>query len=643
MVELIIFLPLLAGVFTGIFNKKISDKFAEYFNTLLVGTAAILSFIIFYKVVFLKVIYQISLFEWFRIGDLKVNWAIYIDSLVATMLIVVNTISALVHLYSIGYMQGDKSIPKFMAYISLFTFFMLMLVTSDNLVQLFFGWEGVGLCSYLLIGFWYQKKEAYQAAIKAFIVNRVADVFFAVGIFSIFYFLDTISFNEVFSNTRILLEHSLNLFGLEINALDFICLMLFIGCMGKSAQIGFHTWLPDAMAGPTPVSALIHAATMVTAGVFVVARHSPIFEYSPLVLEIMTFIGATTAIFAATIALVQEDIKKIIAYSTCSQLGYMFFACGVSAYSIGVFHLMTHAFFKSLLFLCSGSVIHAMSNEQNIFKMGGLWKKIPVTFSLMVIGSIAIAGIPPFAGYFSKDAILEAAFASERKFANYAYICGLIGAFCTSFYSWRLLIKVFNGSPLAEPKTFAKIHESPLSMVIPMIILSIGAIFSGVIGEKILRMIDYDLGYWNNSIKILENNNILEDIHQLSFLVKIVPLIFTLFGVAAAYIIYMYKKSLIDFLADKFSFFYKIFKNKYYIDELYNKIFVKPYFILSKFLSSKIDNNCIDLYGPNTAVRVTKFCSKFICKIQTGFLYHYAFIMISGLLIIMSWVIFIIL
>lgn len=641
MVQLVIFLPLFAAAITGLLYHKASDWFAGYFNSILVTLAAILSYFIFYNVIFLHINYSIPLFEWLSVGSFKVNWSIYIDSITAVMLVVVNTVSALVHFYSIGYMSGDRTVPKFMSFISLFTFFMLMLVTSDNLLQLFFGWEGVGLCSYLLIGYWYKKESAYNAAIKAFIVNRVGDIFFAMAIFAIFSIYQTIYFKEIFANAGVLVEHYINVFGMQINAANFVCVLLFIGCMGKSAQLGLHTWLPDAMEGPTPISALIHAATMVTVGVFVVARFSAIFEYSNFALEMMIFIGATTAFITATIALAQDDIKKIIAYSTCSQLGYMFFACGVSAYSIGIFHLMTHAFFKSLLFLGAGSVIHALSDEQNIFKMGGLMKKIPFTFAMMLIGSLAISGIPPFAGYFSKDAILEAAYASNRIWSNYAYICGVLGAFCTAFYSWRLLIIVFHGQPMGG-KENKKVHEPSLSMSVPLSILAFGSVFAGIAGYK-LGMIDSLNEFWHGSIAISRGENIFSEMHHIAVFAKILPLILTLAGIISAYVLYMYSSALKERLLQYLSSIYKVAKNKYYFDELYNIIFVKPYKYLAKFAARKIDLGCIDLYGPNGAAKFTKLCSHIICKVQTGFLYHYAFVMIFGLLLILSWVIFIIL
>src|SRR5690348_13381112 len=398
-------------------------------------------------------------------GDLQVEWALRLDTLSAVMVAVVTVVSTMVHVYSVGYMAHDHSIPRFMSYLSIFTFFMLMLVTADNFVQLFFGWEGVGLASYLLIGFWYDRPSANAAAIKAFVVNRVGDFGFALGIFAVFYLFGSLQFDTVFAAAPEVAKGSLNFLGHPFPALTVTCLLLFVGAMGKSAQLGLHTWLPDAMEGPTPVSALIHAATMVTAGVFMVARLSPLFEYAPVALAVVCVIGGTTAIFAASVGMAQNDIKRVIAYSTCSQLGYMFFAAGVSAYSAAIFHLMTHAFFKALLFLGAGSVIHALSGEQDMRKMGGIWRLVPITYALMWIGSLALAGIPPFAGYFSKDVILEAAWASGSGVGLYAFWLGIFAAFLTAFYSWRLIFLTFHGRPRASDEAMHHVHESPQVMI----------------------------------------------------------------------------------------------------------------------------------------------------------------------------------
>ncbi len=640
MVELIILLPLLSALIVGLFLRKYSDLISQILSTSLISISAILSYFVLYNVVHLKQIYQIDLFNWFAAGDYQIKWSLYVDSLTAIMLVVVNSVSALVHLYSIGYMHNDSGVPRFMSYLSLFTFFMLMLVTSNNIVQLFLGWEGVGLCSYLLIGFWYYKKSAYNAAIKAFIVNRIADVFFAVGIFALFYVFRSFEFKYIFSHLEILQDKEFVIFGLNIRAVDFICMMLFIGCMGKSAQLGLHTWLPDAMEGPTPVSALIHAATMVTAGVFLVSRFSFMFDLSPFALEFITFIGATTALFAATIALNQRDIKKIIAYSTCSQLGYMFFACGVSFYSGGIFHLMTHAFFKALLFLAAGSIIHAMSNEQDIFKMGGLARKIPVTFAAMLVGSIAIAGIPPLAGYFSKDAILEAAYASDSVFGKYAYFCGTLSAALTAFYSWRLLIKVFHGESNASRKIYEDVHESPLTMTIPLSILMVGSVVAGLFGQYILGFFDGDFLLWENVLPQGEKL-IYENMHHIPSIVKIIPTILSVVAIAAAYILYLKKPAYVEMINKKFKSAVSIFSNAYYFDQFYGKVFVRNFVSLSKYLAKTLDQKIIDGFIIVSCRNLSRGCSSVLCKLQSGYLYHYAFTILFGVLVLLSWVIFV--
>ena len=499
----ILLLPLLASITSGFFGRYIGDRNSEIFTSLLVSISAILSFFVFYNVIVNQYEENITIATWISSGSLDVNWSMKIDPLSAVMLVVVTSISALVHVYSIGYMSHDPHKPRFMAYLSLFTFAMLMLVTSDNFIQLFFGWEGVGLCSYFLIGFWFKKETANAAAIKAFLVNRVGDFGFALGIFLIFYLFGTVNYSEVFQKIPTISNQSLNFLGININSIDLICILLFIGAMGKSAQILLHTWLPDAMEGPTPVSALIHAATMVTAGVFLVVRCSPIFEYSELALNIITIVGMSTAFFAATIALVQTDIKKIIAYSTCSQLGYMFFAAGVGAYNVAMFHLFTHAFFKALLFLGSGSVIHAFKDEQNINKMGGVWKKLPYTYFLMIIGTLALSGFPFLSGFYSKDAIIEFAYLRGNTSGAYAAIIGIFTAFLTSIYSWRLIFKTFHGKFNNKDIKIEETHESPLVMLIPLMFLSIGAIFSGYVFKELFIGIGSNI-FWQDSIFFLK-------------------------------------------------------------------------------------------------------------------------------------------
>ncbi|MBT5513929.1 MAG: NADH-quinone oxidoreductase subunit L, partial [Rhodospirillaceae bacterium] len=490
---LVVFLPLLGSVIAGIITfvpaedkaKKHSlDMAAQTVTCMGLLLSMAFAILVFWDVALGGNARTTELFTWIDSGALEVSWALKVDTLTSVMMIVVTVVSAMVHVYSVGYMHHDTSIPRFMSYLSLFTFFMLTLITADNLVQLFFGWEGVGLASYLLIGFWYNKPSANAAAIKAFLVNRVGDFGFALGIFAVFMLFQTAHLDTIFAAAAGKKDATFVIFGSEFHALTACCLLLFVGAMGKSAQLGLHTWLPDAMEGPTPVSALIHAATMVTAGVFMVARLSPIFEFSETALIVVTVVGATTAIFAATVACVQNDIKRVIAYSTCSQLGYMFFACGVSAYSAGIFHLMTHGFFKALLFLGAGSVIHAMSDEQDMRKMGGIWKHIKVTYVLMWIGSLALAGVPFFAGFYSKDIILEAAYGAHTGIGMYAFWLGILAAFLTAFYSWRLLFMTFHGAPRADEKTMAHVHESPKVMILPLFVLAAGACFAGYLGYE---------------------------------------------------------------------------------------------------------------------------------------------------------------
>ena len=500
----IIALPLIASIISGFFGKLIGDRSSEIITSLLVSISAIFSVLVLYEVVVNQYQENIIIATWISSGSLEVNWSMKIDSLSAVMLVVVTSVSALVHIYSIGYMSHDPHKPRFMAYLSLFTFAMLMLVTADNFIQLFFGWEGVGLCSYFLIGFWFKKESANKAAIKAFVVNRVGDFGFALGIFLIFYLFGTVNYTEVFAEIPNITDKNLVFLGITFNTVDLICLLLFIGAMGKSAQILLHTWLPDAMEGPTPVSALIHAATMVTAGVFLVVRCSPIYEYSDLALNIITIVGMSTAFFAATVALVQNDIKKIIAYSTCSQLGYMFFATGVGAYNVAMFHLFTHAFFKALLFLGSGSVIHAFKDEQNINNMGGVWKKLPYTYSLMIIGTLALTGFPFLSGFYSKDAIIEFAYLRGNTTGYYAAGIGIFTAFLTSIYSWRLIFKTFHGEYNNKEIKIDETHESPIVMLIPLVLLSIGAIFAGFLFKELFIGYEGLNNFWRDSIFFLK-------------------------------------------------------------------------------------------------------------------------------------------
>lgn len=645
LLKLTIFLPLISFLissFVGRFttkNKAIADKFSQYFTSFLMILSALFSIIVFIDFFQNKQTQSITLLPWISSGNLAVNWSIYLDSLTATMLVVVNVVSCLVHIYSIGYMADDKSINRFMSYLSLFTFFMLILVSADNFLQLFVGWEGVGLASYLLIGFWFKKQSANAAAMKAFIANRVGDFGLIIGLALIFLTFGSFEYSVVFSQVENFLYDRTELLNFSFVTIDLICIFLFIGAMGKSAQIGLHVWLADAMEGPTPVSALIHAATMVTAGVFLVARCSPIFEYSELALNLVTIVGATTAIFAATIAVTQNDIKKIIAYSTCSQLGYMFFACGVSAYSAAIFHLATHAFFKALLFLGAGSVIHAMHHEQDIRKMGGIWKKIPITYAMMWIGSLALAGFPPFAGFFSKDVILEAAFMSHSKYGQFAFVLGLMAAFLTAFYSWRLLFLVFHGKTRADKKIFDHAHESPFSMQLPLYILAAGSVLAGYIGMHNLSFVAAEGNFFDNAITVLsQRSDLLEEIHHTPTLVKLSPLIVGILAITLSYIIYIKNTDLAAKIAKKLALFYKISFNKWYFDEIYNFIFVNPVKKFGDFLWRAVDMKIVDGV-PNGLASISRFFSAKISKIETGYIYSYSTWMILGLILILFFIV----
>jgi NADH-quinone oxidoreductase subunit L len=638
---LLALLPLLGAAIVGLNTGRIPDKIAQWITCLFVCTSALCSVYIFH---YLNIegedTIHLQLFRWFSTGSFIAYWSIYIDVLTSVMLVVVTGVSALVHIYSVGYMSHDEHKPRFMCYLSLFTFCMIMLVTADNFAQLFFGWEGVGTCSYLLIGFWFKKDTANAAAIKAFLVNRVGDFGFALGIFLIFMSCNSIEYATVFAAAPKLATQTVHLFGTDFQLMTVICLLLFIGSMGKSAQIGLHTWLPDAMEGPTPVSALIHAATMVTAGVFLVARCSPLFEYSEVALGVVTMVGAITCLFAASIALVQNDIKRIIAYSTCSQLGYMFFACGVSAYSAGIFHLMTHGFFKALLFLGAGSVIHAMSDEQDIKKMGGIWKLIPFTYVMMWIGSLALAGIYPFAGYYSKDIVLEAAYASGKYVGICAYWMGILAAVFTAFYSWRLIILTFHGKPRASKETMEHVHESPLSMTIPLLLLSIGALFAGYFGDIHFGMVDGTNEFWGESIFVLEANNSLEQAHHLPVWVAKLPLAAGIFGIFMAYIMYMFAPNLPSKIHSYTKSIHKFLQNKWYFDEMYDCMFVRPSKKLGRFLWKSTDSVIIDGM-PNGAATLSHTFARVTSFLQTGFIYHYAFVMLLGLLCMLTWILFI--
>ena len=641
-----VFLPLIGSFIAGILTfaggladeekKKGIDRTSQLVTVGAMLLAAFAATFAFIDIVVNGNTYNVELFTWVASGTLEFSWELRGDTLALIMLLMVTWVSSMIHIYSIGYMSHDKSIPRFMAYLSLFTFFMLMLVTSNNLVQLFFGWEGVGLASYLLIGFWYEKPSACAAAIKAFVVNRVGDFGFVLGIFTTWVLFDSVSFDTIFGLAEGKSQAVMTVFGGEFHALTVICLLLFVGAMGKSAQLGLHTWLPDAMEGPTPVSALIHAATMVTAGVFMVARLSPLFEYSDTALTVVTIIGGSTAIFAATIGCVQNDIKRVIAYSTCSQLGYMFFALGVSAYSAGVFHLVTHAFFKALLFLGAGSVIHAMSDEQDMRNMGGLWKLIPVTYVLMWIGSLALAGVWPFSGFFSKDLILEAAWAADKGVGYYAFWMGIAAAFLTAFYSWRLLIMTFHGESRADEKTLAHVHESPKVMILPLVFLAIGALFVGIL------TFEYFAGasaaaFWGNSLLVLDSHPALENVKHVPIWVVALPSVVGISGIILAYIMYMFAPELPGALANGFQRTYQFLLNKWYFDELYDRVFVKPSFMLGYGFWKSGDGALIDGVGPDGVAAAVKNLARRAAALQSGFLYHYAFAMLLGITALLTW------
>ena len=629
----IIFLPLIGSII-GYLGKSLIKYFSEITTSLFVSISSILSILLFWNGIQKDTYGNHHIFEWISSGNFVANWSINIDPLSSVMLVVVTFVSALVHIYSIGYMSHDPHKPRFMSYLSLFTFSMLVLVVSDNFLQLFFGWEGVGLCSYLLIGFWYKKDSANNAAIKAFIVNRVGDFGLAIGIFLIFFYFGTINFKEVFDIAPQFLEKNLIFFGIETTLITLICLFLFIGAMGKSAQFLLHTWLPDAMEGPTPVSALIHAATMVTAGVFLVVRCSPLFEYSQTALNVVTIVGMITAIFAASVALVQNDIKKIIAYSTCSQLGYMFFAAGVGAYHVAMFHLFTHAFFKALLFLGSGSVIHAFKDEQDIRNMGGVRKKLPYTYVLMLIGTLALTGFPFLSGFYSKDAIIEFAYLRNSSLGNYAATIGIFTAFLTSIYSWRLFFKTFHGSYNNKKIPINEVHESPIIMLAPLFFLGFGALFAGYFFKETF-IGHHSNDFWKASIFFL--NEIKHDPIPL-WLLLLTPILVVVSIPISFYYFISNTKILEEFKKTNLPL-YNFLLNKWFIDELYEIIFIQPLKKLGSFFWKQGDQGFIDRFGPDGIAKLIKKLSDKASLFQTGFIYDYAFAMLIGLSILLTYLI----
>jgi NADH-quinone oxidoreductase subunit L len=690
MYPLIVFLPLAAAIIAGFGGRWIGDRGAQLVTCGAVIASAVMSVMAFFSIALGHQVDHVTLASWIVSGDFRVNWALKIDTLTSVMLVVVNGVSSLVHVYSVGYMSHDPSKPRFMAYLSLFTFAMLMLVTADNFVQMFFGWEGVGLASYLLIGFWYKRPSANAAAIKAFVVNRVGDFGFALGIFGTFLMFHSVEFSTVFAAAPGMVGKSITFLNHQFDVMNTLTFLLFIGAMGKSAQLGLHTWLPDAMEGPTPVSALIHAATMVTAGVFMVARCSPMFEQAPGTMQFVTIIGASTAFFAATIGLVQNDIKRIIAYSTCSQLGYMFFALGVGAFGAGIFHLFTHAFFKALLFLGAGSVIHGMSDEQDIRKMGGLFPYMKVTAILMWIGSLALAGIGipgvfGFAGFYSKDIVLESAYAAHSGVGAYAFWLGIIAAFMTAFYSGRLLFMTFHGESRADHDVLHHAHESPQVMLIPLYILAAGAVLAGAVFYEYFVGHHYD-AFWGKAL-FVDGENVLHAAHHVPLWVKFLPLVMAVGGLAVSWSFYSSRVprwarvvpaldsiaiiasafavpgiaqpmglaltgvaglviSLVFYfgttatpaaLANSNRALYRFLLNKWYFDELYDALIVRPAKWLGYQFWKKGDGKVIDGYGPDGITAVIAFVARRARVLQTGYVYHYAFVMLIGVAGLVTW------
>ena len=694
MEKIILFAPLIGAIIAGFGWRQIGEKGAMYVTTGLLFLACLLSWIVFLNLG--QDTQHLPILRWIESGALSTDWSIRMDRLTAIMLIVVTSVSSLVHLYSFGYMDhdpawkdGESYKPRFFAYLSFFTFAMLMLVTSDNLVQMFFGWEGVGVASYLLIGFYYRKPSANAAAIKAFVVNRVGDFGFALGIFGLFYLTDSIRFDDVFAAAPMLAETQLHFLWTEWNAANLLAFLLFVGAMGKSAQLLLHTWLPDAMEGPTPVSALIHAATMVTAGVFLVCRMSPLMEYAPEAMAFVTFLGATTAFFAATVGLVQNDIKRVIAYSTCSQLGYMFVAAGVGVYSVAMFHLFTHAFFKAMLFLGAGSVIHAMHHEQDMRNYGGLRKKIPYTFWAMMIGTLAITGVGipltyyGFAGFLSKDAVIESAWAGTG--GGYAFWMLLIAAMFTSFYSWRLMFLTFYGEPRGDKHTHDHAHESPMVMLIPLGVLALGAVFSGMIWYKSFFGSDADVNkffgiqsHYSETVKdghsdddhgsddhgddhaakddhggehaghvaptgaifMAPDNHVLHDAHYAPKWVKVSPFVAMLIGFVMAMWFYIWNPEMPKRWADAQRPLYLFLLNKWYFDEIYDAIFVRPAQALGRFLWKRGDENTIDGTINGVAMGIIPFFTRLAGRAQSGYIFTYALAMVLGIVVLITWMTF---
>ncbi len=632
----IVLLPLLGALVAGFGGRWIGDRGAHIATCGAMALSTAFGLVAFYDVAIGHNPQTVELFTWIRSGTMDAAWALKYDTLTAVMVLVVTVVSTMVHVYSIGYMGHDPHNPRFFAYLSLFTFAMLMLVTADNLVQMFFGWEGVGLASYLLIGFWYRRPSANAAAVKAFIVNRVGDFGFALGIFGTYLLFDTVVLDEIFRAVPDKAGTGMSFLWFEADALTVLTILLFVGAMGKSAQLGLHTWLPDAMEGPTPVSALIHAATMVTAGVFMVARLSPMMEYAPDTLALVTVVGAATAFFAATVGLCQNDIKRVIAYSTCSQLGYMFFACGVSAYSAGIFHLLTHGFFKALLFLGAGSVIHAMSDEQDMRRMGGLRTRIPLTYWLMVVGTLSLTGFPFLAGFYSKDLILESAFARATGAGDFAFWIGVLTAALTAFYSWRLVFMTFHGTCRASPEVQDRIHESPLSMTGPLVVLAIGAVFAGAAGYSVFGGEAMD-AFWGEALLVLEGNRTIEAARHVPLWVVLAPTAMFVLGTGGAWLCYVRRPEWPARIAATYGEIYRFLLNKWYFDELYDAVFVRPAMRIGRAFWKGGDGAVIDGFGPDGISLATRLLAGRAGRLQSGYVYHYAFAMMIGVVALVSW------
>ena len=633
MIAAIPLLPLVASLIVGLFSRRIGDALALFVTCLFMIVACAIALRLCFAVVVEGLETTVTLAPWFEIGSLSVSWSMRIDTLSAVMMAVVCLVSTLVHIYSAGYMHGDASLPRFMAYLSLFTFFMLALVSADNLLQMFFGWEGVGLASYLLIGYWHHKDSASRAGVKAFLVNRIGDFGFVLGICATYAMFDTLVFNEIFARVPDVLGQEFSVFGMKIEAVTGICLLFFVGAMGKSAQLGLHVWLPDAMEGPTPVSALIHAATMVTAGVFMLCRMSGLFEYSEDALALIACVGAATALFAATIAVVQNDLKRVIAYSTCSQLGYMILAVGLSAYGAAMFHLTTHAFFKALLFLAAGSLIHALSGEQDMRKMGGLRAMIPLTYLLFWVGVLALIGIPLFSGFYSKDIIIEAAWASHTIVGIVAFTLAHLGVLLTACYATRMLVMSFHRTPRFNEQVMTRVHESPPVMWIPLVLLAFGAIFSGYLLKEWFVGNESD-AFWRTSIFVEDYHTALLDAHHSPRWVKALPLFLAVLGVALGLLCYQIFTGLPARLARFLRPFYRFLYEQWYIDALYRFLFLNSAFALARLLWHGGDRKTIDALGPDGLSAVVRGLGERFRLLQSGYVYHYVFAILAGVVLL---------